>query len=271
MSLLKYQDVAKMYLLIVFVMSTGVFAKQHPNIILILTDDQGYGDINMHGHPLLKTPNMDRLYRESVRFDNFYVSPSCSPTRAALLTGRHEFWNGVTHTISPREHLDLNATILPELLKSAGYRTGFIGKWHLGNGEGYSPNYRGFDWCSTTKRGNLAEFDPEIIRQHQAAGRNVIKGDPMDSDFWDRAETEKYKVELVMLAMSSITENMEVARQLRSIKFPGLIAATARYDDEVEALKKAGVDAAFNIYGEAGAGFAGHICENIDGACKLIK
>jgi len=75
------------------------------------------------------------------------------------------------------------------------------------------------------------DFDPEIIRQHQEAGRNVIKGDPMDSDFWDRAETEKYKVELIMLAMSSITENIKVARQLRYLKFPGLIAATARYDD----------------------------------------
>ena len=115
------------------------------------------------------------------------------------------------------------------------------------------------------------DFDPEIIRQHQEAGRNVIKGDPMDSDFWDRAETENYKVELVMLAMSSMTENIEVAIQLRSLKFPGRIAAIARFDDEVEALKEAGVDAAFNIYGEAGAGFAGHICENIDGACKLIR
>jgi predicted Kef-type K+ transport protein len=115
------------------------------------------------------------------------------------------------------------------------------------------------------------DFDSEIIRQHQEAGRNVIKGDPMDSDFWERAETENYKVELVMLAMSSITENIKVARQLRSIEFPGLIAATARFDDEVEALKEAGVDSAFNIYGEAGAGFAGHICDNIDGACKLIK
>jgi arylsulfatase A-like enzyme len=84
------------------------------------------------------------------------------------LTGRHEFWNGVTHTIVPREHLNLNATILPQLLKTSGYRTGFIGKWHLGNGEGYSPEYRGFDWCSTTKRGNRAEFDPEIIRNGES-------------------------------------------------------------------------------------------------------
>jgi arylsulfatase A-like enzyme len=107
---------------------------------------------------------MDRLFDESVRFENFYVSPSCSPTRASLLTGMHEFRNGVTHTIVPREHLNREATILPQLLKGAGYRTGFIGKWHLGSGEGYSPEYRGFDFCSTTKGGNRAEFDPVIIR-----------------------------------------------------------------------------------------------------------
>ena len=85
--------------------------QKQPNIILILTDDQGYGDLGRHGHPFLKTPNMDRLYDESVRFDNFYVSPSCSPTRASLMTGMHEFKNGVTHTLEPREHLNVNATI----------------------------------------------------------------------------------------------------------------------------------------------------------------
>ena len=115
------------------------------------------------------------------------------------------------------------------------------------------------------------DFDPEIIRQHQEAGRNVIKGDPMDSDFWDRAKKEGHQVVLVMLAMSSQTENIEVASQLKSLNFPGRIAAIARFDDEVEALKEAGVDSAFNIYGEAGAGFAGHICANIDEACELIK
>ena len=70
-----------------------------PNIIFILTDDQGFGDLGRHGHPLLKTPNIDALHDQSVRFEQFYVSPSCSPTRAALLTGMHEFRNGVTHTI----------------------------------------------------------------------------------------------------------------------------------------------------------------------------
>ena len=121
-----------------------------PNIIFILTDDQGYGDLSAHGHPLLKTPNFDRMHNEGVRFDNFYVSPSCSPTRAALLTGMHEFRSGVTHTREPRMRLHKDAVTLPELLKKSGYRTALIGKWHLGGNteEGYRASDRGFDLYS---------------------------------------------------------------------------------------------------------------------------
>src|SRR6185437_722226 len=81
---------------------------RRPNIVFILTDDQGYGDISAHGNPILKTPNLDRIHREGVRFTDFHVSPTCAPTRSALLTGRHEFKNGVTHTILERERLTLN-------------------------------------------------------------------------------------------------------------------------------------------------------------------
>ena len=136
-----------------------------PNFIFILTDDQGYGDVNAHGHPYLKTPNMNRLRSESVSFDNFYVSPSCSPTRAALLTGMHEFKNGVTHTIIPRQQLHEQAVLLPELLKTNGYLSGFIGKWHLGNKPG--PEKRGFDWCSTNQSGPLKHFDTTFIRNRK--------------------------------------------------------------------------------------------------------
>ncbi len=146
-----------------FKQSTTGTTDKKPNIILVLTDDQGYGDVGRHGHPLLNTPNMDLLYDESVRFDNFYVSPSCSPTRAALLTGMHEFRNGVTHTIRPREHLNRNATILPQLLKQAGYRTGFVGKWHLGGDKAYAPGNRGFDYCSESP-GNLEDFAIHTFR-----------------------------------------------------------------------------------------------------------
>lgn len=119
--------------------------KAAPNIVFVITDDQGYGDLSCHGNPVLKTPHLDRLYREGVRFTDFVVSPTCSPTRSALMTGRHEFRNGVTHTILERERLTLKATTLAQVLKSAGYQTGIFGKWHLGDESEYQPGRRGFD------------------------------------------------------------------------------------------------------------------------------
>ena len=94
---------------------------------------------------MLETPNIDRLHREGVRFDDFHVSPTCAPTRSALLTGRHEFKNGVTHTLLERERLTLKATTLAQVLRSAGYTTGIFGKWHLGDEPKYRPDRRGFD------------------------------------------------------------------------------------------------------------------------------
>jgi arylsulfatase A-like enzyme len=152
-------------ILFLLIFATVFLYSKKPNIILILTDDQGYGDIQAHGHPFLKTPNINQLRTEGVSFDNFYVSPSCSPTRAALLTGMHEFHNGVTHTIVPRQQLHQDAIILPQLLKTAGYKTGFIGKWHLGNKPG--PEQRGFDWCSTNQGGPLKHFDATFIRNRK--------------------------------------------------------------------------------------------------------
>lgn len=116
-----------------------------PNIIVIITDDQGYGDFSCTGNPILKTPHMDRLHDEGVRFTDFHVSPTCSPTRSAFLTGRHEFKNGVTHTIHERERLRLDAVTLTQAFKSAGYKTGIFGKWHLGDEPAYQPDRRGFD------------------------------------------------------------------------------------------------------------------------------
>ena len=113
-------------LIFVFLNFSFLANANKPNIILILTDDQGYGDVNAHGHPYLKTPNINKLRSESVSFENFYVSPSCSPTRAALLTGLHEFRNGVTHTIAPRQQLHKDAILLPQLLKFNGYKNWLV-------------------------------------------------------------------------------------------------------------------------------------------------
>lgn len=123
----------------------AMLAGRRPNIIFVLTDDQGYGDLSCHGNPILRTPHLDRLHNEGVRFLDFHVSPTCSPTRSALLTGRHEFKNGVTHTILERERLTLTATTLAQVLRSAGYTTGIFGKWHLGDEPDHWPDQRGFD------------------------------------------------------------------------------------------------------------------------------
>jgi len=115
-----------------------------PNIIFIITDDQGYGDLSATGNPILKTPNIDKLYQNAVRFSDFHVSPTCAPTRSALMTGRHEFRNGITHTINERERLSPDSVTLAETLRAAGYATGIFGKWHQGDEPAYWPSQRGF-------------------------------------------------------------------------------------------------------------------------------
>lgn len=116
-----------------------------PNIIVMMTDDQGYGQVGKHGHPWLQTPNLDRMHDASLRFDRFLVSPTCSPTRAAMMSGRHPMKNGITHTILERERMAPSTVTLPQVLKKAGYTTGIFGKWHLGDEEEYQPHKRGFD------------------------------------------------------------------------------------------------------------------------------
>lgn len=147
------------FLIALLVLAASALAAP-PNIIFIITDDQGYGDISAHGNPVLKTPNLDRLRAEGVRFTDFHVSPTCAPTRSALLTGRHEFKNGVTHTIQERERCTLRATLLPQVLKTAGYTTGIFGKWHLGDEPDYWPSKRGFDEMFIHGAGGIGQTYP---------------------------------------------------------------------------------------------------------------
>ncbi len=135
-------------------------AGKRPNILFILTDDQGYGDLSCHGNPVLKTPNLDKLHAQSVRFTDWHNSPTCAPTRSALLTGRHEFRNGITHTILERERLDPKATTLAQVLKGTGYTTGIFGKWHLGDEAEYQPGNRGFDEVFIHGGGGIGQTYP---------------------------------------------------------------------------------------------------------------
>jgi arylsulfatase A-like enzyme len=116
-----------------------------PNVIIVITDDQGYGDVGAHGNNVIKTPALDDFYKKAVRLTDFHVSPTCAPTRAALLTGNYANRTGVWHTIGGVSILREDEKTLAELLKEKGYQTGLFGKWHLGDNFPSRPHDKGFD------------------------------------------------------------------------------------------------------------------------------
>src|SRR5438552_18237116 len=121
-----------------------VQAAQQPNIIVILADDQGWGDLSVHGNPNLSTPNIDSLARDGARFEQFYVCPVCSPTRAEFLTGRYHPRGGVWSVSTGGERLNLDERTIGNVFQAAGYATAVFGKWHNGSQYPYHPNGRGF-------------------------------------------------------------------------------------------------------------------------------
>jgi arylsulfatase A-like enzyme len=141
-------------------------ADRAPNVVFIITDDQGYGDLACHGNKWVKTPNIDRLARESVEFTRFYSQPVCSPTRAGLLTGRHYYRTGVTDTYLGRSMMHNDEITLPEVLRNNGYATALFGKWHLGDCYPMRPMEQGFDHALYHRGGGM-----------------VQPGDPPDSSY----------------------------------------------------------------------------------------
>ncbi len=115
-----------------------------PNVLIVLTDDQGMGDFSCYGNPVLKTPNLDRLRGQSVRFTDFHVAPMCTPTRGQLLTGLDAVRNGATSVTGGRSFIRPGIPTMPEMFAAAGYRTGLFGKWHLGDNYPHRPVDRGF-------------------------------------------------------------------------------------------------------------------------------
>lgn len=124
-----------------------IFAQENPqpNVIIIMTDDQGYGDLGITGNPHVKTPVIDQFGSESIRFNNFYVSPVCAPTRSSVLTGRYSLRTGVRDTYNGGAIMASNEVTIAEMLKQADYKTGVFGKWHLGDNYPSRPSDQGFD------------------------------------------------------------------------------------------------------------------------------
>lgn len=154
-------------------------AGRPPNVVLIMTDDQGYGDIGAHGNTMLKTPVLDRLHAESVRLTDFHVDPTCSPTRSALLTGRYSTRTGVWHTIAGRSLMDSRETTMAELFAANGYATGLFGKWHLGDNHPLRPQDQGFERTLHHRGGGITQ-SPDFWGN-----------DYFDDTYWDETGTAR--------------------------------------------------------------------------------
>jgi arylsulfatase A len=139
--------------------------RPRPNVLLVITDDQGYGDFGLHGNPHVRTPVLDRFAREGTRFERFFVSPLCAPTRASLLTGRYSLRTGVWGVTHTKEAMRPEEVTVAEALKAAGYRTGCFGKWHNGEQFPYTPQGQGFDEFLGFHNGHWNNyFDAELLR-----------------------------------------------------------------------------------------------------------
>ncbi|WP_420458990.1 arylsulfatase [Neolewinella sp.] len=156
-----------------------------PNVLLILTDDQGYGDLGYQGNSVIRTPVLDSLAAESVRFANFYVSPVCAPTRASLMTGRYSLRTGVRDTYNGGAIMAGSEVTLAEVLRQAGYRTGIFGKWHLGDNYPGRPSDQGFDESLIHLAGGMGQPGDFL---------NYFRGDSsyFDPVLWHNNEPEKY-------------------------------------------------------------------------------
>jgi len=156
-------------------------AQRQPNVVLVMTDDQSYGDLACHGNPHLRTPRIDQLHEESARFTNFYVSPVCSPTRASLMTGRYNYRTGVVDTYIGRSMMDPGERTIAEALRDEGYRTGIFGKWHLGDNYPMRAMDKGFEESLVHRGGGIAQpSDPPLsayfnpILQHNGVERQTL-------------------------------------------------------------------------------------------------
>ncbi|WP_299668857.1 arylsulfatase [uncultured Polaribacter sp.] len=180
MNLKIFKNSTIVLLLILFALPTILSAQKKPNIIVVITDDQGFNDLSCMGNRYIKTPHIDAFYEESVRFTNYHVSTTCAPSRAALMTGRHSNRVNAYHTIMGRSLLFEDEVILPQIFAQNGYTNGMFGKWHLGDNYPFRPEDRGFH---------------EVVRH---GGGGITQGpdywgnDYFDDTYWHNGKTEKY-------------------------------------------------------------------------------
>ena len=170
--------------LFVLLLASALSAAEKPNIIVFLTDDQGWGDLSSNGNTNLATPYIDSIGEKGATLDNFYVCAVCAPTRAEFLTGRYHPRTGVSGVSQGEGRINQDEILMPEVFKAAGYATGAFGKWHNGTQSPYHPNDRGFDEFYGFTSGHWgAYFSPPLDHN-----KKKIKGNGyVVDDFTDRA------------------------------------------------------------------------------------
>ena len=183
----------------------------HPNVILIVTDDQGWGDLGIHDNPFINTPNINQLASNSARFKRFYVSPVCSPTRAEILTGRYHPRSGVYSTSRGGERIHSKETLISNVFKSEDYNTAAFGKWHSGSQPPFHPNSRGFDEFYGFCSGHWGNYiDPMLEHNGQVTKGEGFIIDDLTNRTIEYIERSKNKPFFVHLAYNTPHSPMQV-------------------------------------------------------------
>jgi arylsulfatase len=209
-----------------------VRAAPRPNILILLVDDQGYGDFSCHGNPILKTPNLDRLHDECIRFTDFHVAPMCSPTRGQLMSGMDALRNGATSVTAGRSFVRPGIPTMPEIFAGFGYRTGIFGKWHLGDNYPHRPIDKGFQDAVWLKGWGLTSA-PEFTNTHfdgrcyRGVTETHFKGYITDFCFdeamkWMRERAAKKEPFLCYLPLNAVHAPLVVAEKY-SVPYQGKV------------------------------------------------
>jgi arylsulfatase len=248
----------------------SALAAQPPNVLILISDDQGYGELSAHGNPVVRTPHLDRLHAESVRLADFHVAPMCTPTRGQLLTGLDALRNGAMNVSSGRALLRRDLPTLPRLFAAAGYATGMFGKWHLGDTFPYRPEDRGFQealWFPSSHIGAVPDFwnndyfDDTYLRNGRrrayrgyttdvffreaiawmkaraAEGRPFLCYLPTAAPHWPHFVPEKYR-EAVQRDFDRVKERLPALPPAKAKELVSYLAMIANLDENFGALEK---------------------------------
>ena len=252
-----------LFILFVFTLHLGCSnkVKQKPNIIIIITDDQGYGDIGINNNSQIITSNLDLLASQSMRFNNFYVSPVCAPTRSSLLTGRYSLRTGVTDTYNGGAMMSTDEQTLSEILRENNYNTGIFGKWHLGDSYPFRPTDQGFNESlihlsggigqvgdfTNYYSGNRSYFDPILWHNNEQKKYNGYCSDIFTDEALKFIESNKSNQFFCYLSFNAPHTPLQLPEKYYDLYKdldPSLI-----YEDEKIKMSKKDINDAKKIYG----------------------